>query len=97
MCTKVFLREVGPYKRLYRCQDHGIAWIEDGSAGIGISAHPNIDSSASAPGMVRLGYWGKDDVIVQCHGWKYNVSHSVGSEELDEIARSECQCGGNHA
>lgn len=74
----------------------GIAWVENGSSGTGHSAHPNINSSGSASGMIKNGYWHKDDVIKKSHGYTYNTSHLATSDGLDEIARQHCRCGGRH-
>ena len=92
---KVLLREIGPYKHLYRDPDNGLAWVEDGSTGTGSSAHPNIDASGSVAGMKTLGYWGKADIMVRSHGFIYNVSHLViGDDELTRIAADACACPG---
>lgn len=61
----------------YELTNNGIAWIEDGSTGLGISVHPNLDKSGSVTGMKKLGYWDKSDRIVLSHGWKYNIDRFV--------------------
>ena len=83
--AKQFIKEIEPYKKLYRDDKNGIAWIEDGSTGLGISVHPNID---------KLGYWDKSDRIVQSHGWKYNIDRFVCDKEneLEMIVSNECMC-----
>lgn len=65
---KQFIKEVKPYCKLYRDDTNGIAWIENGSTGMGHSVHPNIGISGSVRGMKNLGYWDKDDKIVRSHG-----------------------------
>lgn len=90
--SKQFIKEVKPYANLYRDDKTGIAWIEDGSTGMGHSVHPNIDESGSVKGMRDRGYWGKEDKIVKSHGWQYNTSRFVASDELDNIVADYCMC-----
>lgn len=54
------LQDVRPYATLYRDDRTGIAWVENGSTGLGHSAHPNIHASGSVRGMKSLGYWSKE-------------------------------------
>lgn len=89
---KQFIRDINQYAKLYRDDKTGIAWIEDGSTGMGYSVHPNIDITGSVKGMKDRGYWGKDDKIARSHGWQYNISRFVVSDELDNIVADECQC-----
>lgn len=93
---KETIKKLGKYQTLYRDSKSGIAWVEDGSAGVGHSAHPNIYASGSVSGMRSLGYWGKRDLVVKSHGFIYNIDHVSISDSLDEIARDHCQCGGKH-
>lgn len=93
--AKELIRKVGKYAiLLYRDNINGIAWIEDGSAGIGHSCHPNISASGSVAGMKKLGYWGKLDKTVQSHGFKYNISKFVIDidNNFDNIVANECMC-----
>jgi len=90
--SKQFIKEIKPYANLYRDDKTGIAWIEDSSTGLGHSVHPNIDESGSVRGMKERGYWGKDDKIVKSHGWQYNTSRFVVSDELDKISADYCMC-----
>lgn len=94
--TKQFIRKVNPYAKLYRDDKNGIAWIKDGSTGLGISVHPNIDKSGSVIGMKNLGYWGKNDRIVESHGFKYNIDRFECDEKSDfeKIVAKECMCQG---
>lgn len=91
---KTFIREVEPGANLYRDPVFGIAWIEDTRAGIGISVHPNIDVTGSVEGMVARGYWGKNDRIVESHGWIYNIDRFScwPDDELEQIVARECRC-----
>ena len=89
---KKLLKEIEPHVILYRCTSTGIAWIENGKAGIGHSAHPNIHSSGSVSGMKNLGYWDKKDKTVRSHGFIYNISVKVMSDKFDKIAGNFCQC-----
>lgn len=93
---KTFIKSVGAYKELHRDDRTGIAWIEDGSTGNGHTAHPNIDATGSVRGMKKLGYWAKDARTVRSHGYIYNIDRLVVTDELDEIARQYCRCGGVH-
>ena len=54
--AKKLIKEIRPYVKLYRDTNNGIAWIEDGSTGLGISVHPNLDKSGSVTGMKKLEY-----------------------------------------
>ena len=81
---------------LYRDSKTGIAWVDNGSTGQGHSAHPNISATGSIRGMKALGYWGKSDRCVRSHGFIYNIDKLVVSDDLDELARRNCKCGGVH-
>lgn len=89
-----FVREIQPHVKLYRDVKNGIAWIEDGRSGLGISVHPNISTSGSVRGMKDRGYWGKNDRIVRSHGWVYNIDRFVCNkdDELEMIVANECMC-----
>ncbi len=95
---KKLLREIAPYKKLYRDDITGIAWVEDGSSGCAISIHPNIDDSGSVKGMKNLGYWDKADRTVRSHGFIYNIDHSFIPTEkgswydMKRIVADECRC-----
>ncbi len=65
---------------------NGIVMIENNSVGVGHSCHPNIDGSGSVEGMKMQGYWDKKDVVVRAHGFAYNTSHIVISDEIDLLA-----------
>ena len=93
---KVLLQVIRPHVKLYRDPRTGIAWVEDGTAGIGHSCHPNISSSGSVRGMKDRGYWGKNDRTVRSHGFIYNIDHVVTSSDMDEVARQHCRCDGVH-
>ena len=69
-------------------------YAEDGSTGLGISVHPNLDKSGSVTGMKKLGYWDKSDRIVLSHGWKYNIDRFVCDKknDLEMIVADECMC-----
>lgn len=89
---KALIRDIDEYTHLYKDDKTGIAWIEDGHTGLGHSVHPNIDASGSVTGMKKRGYWNKNDVCVKSHGYIYNTSKFVVSDELDKIVANECQC-----
>jgi len=90
--TKQLIKEIEPYVKLYRDVKTGIAWIENGKVGLGHSAHPNIHSSGSVKGMKNKGYWNKDDKTVRSHGFIYNISKLVVTDELDKVAADYCRC-----
>ena len=90
--AKQFIREVKPYAKLYRDNRTGIAWIEDGSVGLGYSCHANIDISGSVGGMKNLGYWEKKDRVRLSHGFQYNIDTFIVNGELDRITADECRC-----
>ena len=91
-----FIREIKNDVRLYRDDRNGIAWIEDGRTGLGISIHANISDTGSVNGMKNMGYWGKKDRTVRSHGWIYNIDSFVcdNENELEMIVSDECRCQG---
>jgi hypothetical protein len=93
---KRLIQQVDEYTRLYRDDRNGIAWVEDGHTGMGHSAHPNISVTGSVRGMRALGYWPKNERVVRSHGWQYNIDRCIVTDELDELARQHCRCGGRH-
>jgi len=82
--TKDELRINGQLCTIRRGQN--VVCIENGSAGIGHTAHPNIDVSGSVSGMKKLGYWRKEDRIIRERGHYYNMSRVSISCELDALA-----------
>lgn len=95
--SKVHVQTVRPYVELYRDPKTGIAWIEDGTSGTGLSAHPNISATGSIRGMRDRGWWGKTDRTVKSHGWIYNIDKVAGGDSPDDkLVRNACDCGGNH-
>ena len=78
--VKQLITEVAPYVKLYRDTRTGIAWVANGTVGLGHSCHPNIDASGSVRGMKARGYWRKDDRTVRSHGFQtFNWCCSAGS------------------
>jgi len=94
--TKTLIMEIEPYVKLYRCNETGIAWVEDGRSGNSYSPHPNISSTGSVTGMKQQGYWNKADRTVKAHGFIFNTDQSIITNQYDEIARMYCRCGGKH-
>ena len=90
--SKRLIKVIRPYVNLYLDDKTGIAWIEEFSTGMGHSVHPNIDHTGSVKGMRERGYWGKKDKVVRSHGWYYNISKFVASDELDNIVADYCMC-----
>ena len=96
---KQLIREIEPNFSLYRDDETGIAWIEDGYTGIEISIHPNVQAYGTVEGMKELGYWGINDRTVKSHGCIYNIDKvSIPSlnysllHELVQIVLNECKC-----
>lgn len=89
---KILIKEIRPYKKLYRDEKTGIAWIESNSTGLGYSVHPNISSTGSVKGMKDRGYWNKKDKIVKSHGWQYNISQFITNDDLSKIVADYCMC-----
>ena len=94
--AKQLIKQIDEHAALYRDNNTGLAWVEDGRAGCSHSCHPNIDETGSVKGMKDRGYWAKDCKTLKSHGWIYNVSRVVVSDDLDELARKHCRCGGVH-
>ena len=93
----MFVRRIPPHAALFRDPKTGIAWVEDGSTGLGHTAHANIAASGSVAQMKRKGFWGKDDRAIRSHGFIYNIDTCIVSNDLDRVARNECRCGGSHS
>ena len=96
MPKKTFVKTLAEYIELHFDERTGIAWIEDGTAGVGHSCHSNIHASGSVLGMKKLGYWRKQDRVKRTHGFIYNIDTLVVTDKWDEIARQQCRCGGKH-
>lgn len=94
--AKQKIKEIAPYKTLYRDPKTGLAWVEDGSSGNAHYCHPSIHYTGSVSGMKKRGGWHKYDEIVRCQGFKHNISMLVVHDDLDRIAQKYCQCGGKH-
>jgi hypothetical protein len=90
--AKIKIKDIAPHKTLYRCSVTGVAWVENGSAGTGHSAHANIHQTGSVQGMKKSGYWKHNDRIERTNGFIYNVDTLVISDELDQIAADHCLC-----
>ena len=90
------IKEIEKNVVLYRDDKNGIAWIEDGRTGLGISVHPNISATGSVRGMRKTGLWGKTDRVVRSHGWIYNIDRLAydPKDPLERIVMCECQCQG---
>ena len=98
---KQLIREIEQNLSLYRDDETGIAWIEDGHTGIEVSIHPNIHASGSVEGMKKQGYWEINDRTVKSHDYIYNIDKvSITSlnnsllYELEQIVLNECKCKG---
>lgn len=90
--AKIKIKEIAPYKTLYRCSNTGIAWVEDGTSGNGHSAHANIHGTGSVQGMKRQGYWEAKARVERTNGYIYNIDTLVISDKLDQIAADHCLC-----
>ena len=91
---KQFIREIQAHVKLYRDDETGIAWIEDGRCGLGVGVHANIDETGNVEGMKARGWWGRDDRTVRSHGWIYNIDTFIcdKNNELEMIVADECMC-----
>lgn len=92
---KKLIRQINEYQALYRDTSNGIAWIEDGSTGTGISIHSSIDSSGSIRGMKKIGYWRKSDRTIRSHGFIYNIdtlSYDKNNALERMLVSAECKC-----
>jgi hypothetical protein len=94
--SKEKLRDVREHITLYKDSGTGIAWVENGTAGVRHSCHPNISSTGSVRGMKDRGHWAADARTVRAAGFIYNIDAWVVSDELDAIAAQHCRCGGKH-
>lgn len=94
--AKVLLKEIDSNIELYRDSRTGVAWVENGRTGNQHSCHPNIDATGSVKGMKNLGYWNKEDRTIKTRGTIYNIDKLVVTDQLDELAKQYCKCGGKH-
>lgn len=94
--SKELVAQLAPHRALYRDADTGLAWVEDGTTGLGYSAHPNIGESGSEAGMKARGFWAATDRCVRSHGFIYNVSRrDVDPGDANEVAAGRaCRCVG---
>jgi hypothetical protein len=95
--TRQLIKVVAPHMKLYRDDRTGIAWVENGTAGVSHSAHPNIGKTGSVRGMKDRGYWDANDRTVVVGDFIYNTSQFVASDQYDRIAAQHCECGGVHS
>jgi len=42
--------------------------------------HPSIDSSGTVKGMIKLGYWKQDDVVIKYKNFYINLSIWISEE-----------------
>lgn len=92
---KKLIRNLDECRRLYRDDRTGIAWIEDGSTGMGISIHANISDTGSVRGMKECGYWRKSDRTIRSHGFIYNIdtlSYDKNNALERMLMSAECKC-----
>lgn len=85
------LQQIDHHTVLVRDSQTGIASVEDGRIGIRHSCHPNISTSGN-PRQV----YGPHGRIKRANGCAYNTADCIVSDELDELARRNCLCGGQH-
>lgn len=96
MKTLTFIRERKGYNRLKEIGElvsdperdlaiDKIITIKNYSVGIRHSAHPNIDKTGSVKGMIKLGYWHKNDVIISQGDFIYNFTKVHCSHPLDYL------------
>lgn len=52
--SKTLIRQIDKHIELYKDEQNGLAWIEDGTTGIEHSCHPHIDGTGSVSGMKNL-------------------------------------------
>jgi hypothetical protein len=78
---------LNPYQRLYCDPQTGLAWIENGSAGLAHTLHPNCEANR----YTRRKYPERLEV----RGFLYDVQSSV-SDEFAPILQKYCACGGRH-
>jgi hypothetical protein len=79
------------YQKLYRDPQTGLAWVENGSAGIAHSCHPNVEANKITRRMKEYQTW------VESRGFLYNTAEFIASDDLDRLAAAKCNCGGRHA
>lgn len=92
---KKLIRNIDEYTTLYRDDRSGIAWIEDGTTGLGISIHASISDSGSVRGMKNCGYWRKFDRTIRNHGFIYNIdtlSYDKNNALERMLVSAECKC-----
>ena len=95
MAYETLVKQVTPNVAVWRNLKTGIAHAQSGSGYYG-SCHPNIHRTGSVRGMKDHFGWGKKDRCVRSGDFIYNIDKCVVSDQYDELARQNCQCGGAH-
>ena len=66
-------------------EKNGLIIILNSTLGISHSSHPNIEVSGSLSGMIKQGYWNREDEIIEINGFYYNKSLVSICDELDRL------------
>lgn len=66
----------------------GLAWIEDGTAGVSHSAHPNVEANKYTRKDRRFSGWAQSG---PSRAFLYSPERFI-STELDALAAAYCQC-----
>jgi hypothetical protein len=76
--------KLSQYQRAKQDPSTGLVWIEDGTAGVAHSAHPNVEANRETRRLHPT--W------LECRGFLYSPDVFT-STELDKLAAAYCQCG----
>lgn len=63
----------------------GLVWIEDGTAGVAHSAHPNVEANRITRKLREYAGW------IEVRGFLYSPE-VFASTDLDKLAAKYCQC-----
>ena len=82
-------KQLGQYQRPKYDPQTGLVWIEDGTAGVSHSAHPNVEANRFNRRKYQAQGW------VESHGFLFSPE-VFRSTELDHLAARYCRCNGCH-
>lgn len=78
-------KRLGEYRHAKYDPLSGLVWIEDGTAGIAHSAHPNVEANKYSRKDKRFVGW------IEVRGFLYSPERFV-STDLDRLAAEYCKC-----
>ena len=88
-------RNTGITGRVLRCRESGIAFTNSADGDVH-TVHPGVPVADGRQSLVRLGYWNKEDKVVNFEGVIYNRDKVAAFNRTDHLIWKHCRCGGKH-